>query len=531
MRTRIARRVLRWIGFASLSVSLMSPGAAGAQQDQAPPPKAVAPHELIARIARQVELVAQQQILKTGQAKSLLEKLEHAREALQDGKLEPAADGVDRFRDQVLKLTNQGVLDAKTGKTLSDQAAAVTSMLLAVLDLPAVQPPALSPCAPNGPCTRLVLHVTAPRGPTSGTPDGTPGAPFPRIADALAHAAAQSACGVDIVLGDGTYEENVVVTRPTSITGVSPLDTVIVGSILNHSAHELSLSELHVLASPAPGAVVVDGACPAVTTITRMVISSATGHGIFQSGGSLRALRIVVRGTGLAAADPGSGVGIRLVGGVQAVLGDVLVARNDASGLAVSGPGTRVYVESALADENHVNPALFSPDGATGQGGGIEASDHALLLAEFTNISHSQVAGLHVGSGARAHYRYGQIFSTVMTPEVRSAGGVVVTDATAELSEFSVILSEVVGIAVLRSAVTLTDGLISHAPIGHSRVAGPDDPLTTPLACLGTPRGNDYQHVVVPYQGDDEVPCHDCPPPLCPSVPFECTWCAATVSP
>ena len=528
MGARIAHRGA-CIGLVVLALSVISPGA-GAAQDQLPPPKSVAPHELIALIEGQVEALAKQQLLQDKERKSLLGRLDDARTSLRQGKLDPAVSWLAHFQREVGSLVKRGALDDKNGALLADEAGVIVSMLLAVLELPAVQLPPPTPCAPQAPCTRLVLHVTAPRGPSTGKPAGTPSAPFPRIADALAYAASHGACGLDIVLGDGTYTENVPVTLPLAIRGAGPDATVIRGSIVNRGAYDLSLSELGILASPDPGAIVVDGACPATTEITRVNISNATGHGVFQRDGTFRALSVAVRGTGIGA-DPDSGAGIRLVGGVQGVLGDGTLLRNDAGGLAVGGPGTRVYVASVLVDDNHVNEALFAPDGSTGQGGGIEVRDGALLLAEFVNIRHSRVAGLHVASGAQAHYRYGEITNTAWTPAVPFAGGVVVHDATLQASGFTVDRSDLVGVAVLRSAVSLSEGQIAHAPVGASIVEGPDDLLTTPRMCLRD--RVEYISVGVPLQAPGGLPCTELapcpPPPPCVTVPFVCPWCVATV--
>lgn len=508
------------IGIGSPIVSTIWPSIATAQ-DQIPPPKSVAPHELIAVIDDQLDLLEAQQVLNRGQHESLGTKLNHAQTSLRNGAAVPALAHLKTFRAEVESLAKNGVIDEKNGTLLSDEAANVERILLDILTVPGIQRPLAIPCAPQGPCTRLVLHVRAPPVPTE--PDGSSSAPFPRIADALAYAAAHGACGLDIVLGDGTYIENVAVTLPLSITGAGPRDTIIIGSILNRGAHDLSVSQLRLLASPDPGAIVVDGACPATTEITSVVISNATGDGIFQRDGSFRALSVAVRGTGIGA-DPNSGVGIRLVGGAQGVLGDVGLLINSAGGLAVRGPGTRVYVVSSGVDETDVNEALFSPDGTAGQGGAIEVTDGALLLAEFTNISHSQVVGLHVGSDAQAHYRYGRITNTVRTPAISGASGVAVHDATLEMSGFTVDHAEIVDVFVARSAVSLSDGIISYAPVGVGVVATPEDPLQTPLHCLR--REVLYLHVDVDRFGGFDVPCpFDCPPPPpCVSVPFDVTW-------
>jgi len=530
----LLRLPVRRLSFALCLVCgiLAAPREAWSAQDPVnPPPVAAAPHQLIASLETQVDLLAANQQLKKGQHRRLRAALDRVHRALRNGKAERAIKRLETFTDQATALVASGVIDDKSGKNILDTAAAAVAGVAAVLKLPDVQPPP-QPCAAKTPCTFLVLRVDAS---ARGTADGSSARPYRSINDALARADRDKACGVEIALAAGRYTETIVLTRATRITGAGATRTSIVGSILDRDGYDLSVSALHLHRSPDPGAIVVDGACPSSTKIGDVAISSATRNGIFQRGGSFRASNVTVSNTHALADERHAGAGIRLVDGVQGVLGQMSLHDNGSGALSAEGFGTRVYIAQSTANDNTGNLFFTSVvDEVGGLGAAIEAERGALLLAEFTNIKNNNFVGLLVASGARAHYRYGTISGTAIARvgfETIGGYNASLTGATAEFGDISLLAAELVGLGLRDSAATASGGIVTPSPIGMSLQESPDytreqlyQCVFSPMEFLGFDADRDENPLVL---FPARVPCFgDCPPVPCVSVPFDCSWCA-----
>jgi hypothetical protein len=502
-----------------------------AQDPVNPPPVAAAPHQLIAALETQVDLLAANQQLKKGQHRTLRAALDRVHRALRNGKAETAIKRLETFTDLATALVASGAIDDKSGKNILETAAAATAGITAVLKLPDVQPPP-QPCVAKTPCTFLVLRVDAS---ARAGGDGSSARPYRRINDALARADRDKACGVELAIAAGRYTETIVLTRATRIVGAGATTTSIAGSILDRDGFDLSVSALHLHRSPDPGAIVVDGACPSSTKIGDVTISSATRNGIFQRGGSFRASNVTVSNTHALADERHAGAGIRLVDGVQGVLGQMSLHDNGSGGLSVEGFGTRVYISQSRATDNNANLFFMSvADEVRGLGAAIEAERGALLLAEFTNIKNNNFVGLLVSDGARAHYRYGTIGGTTIARagfDILGGFNASISVASAEFDDISLEEAEFIGLGLRDSAATSSGGIVTPSPIGMSLNAGPGYTGAQLLQCLVHPMefiGFDPDRDEFPLVMSPAVlPClEDCPVLPCLSIPFDCTWCA-----
>ncbi|MDP6935672.1 MAG: hypothetical protein QGG40_22320, partial [Myxococcota bacterium] len=85
-------------------------------------------------------------------------------------------------------------------------------------------------CAPPDP-----IHVL--QGAEDG--DGSQAFPYGTLGEALDHARTEEACRVDILAGQGWYDEPLNLDRPTSIYGLSTVHTFVVGPIVHGEAAPL----------------------------------------------------------------------------------------------------------------------------------------------------------------------------------------------------------------------------------------------------------------------------------------------------
>ena len=516
---------------AALLVGVLATSVAAAQSLQEPVFE-WPPHELLLSIEPQLDILLGQRVLNKGQHKTLRMKVNHALKALERGDARKALVHVSSLSKKVYALAGAGVIDSKSALVILDAAAAAQAGIERALVLP-LAPKIENSCAPITPCEPLVLYVDA-TGDEFAKGDGSMGAPYRTIAEALLRAENEAACGLEIVLSGGTFPESVGVARTLWIRGQGAARTVIEGSIHNGGGHALHVSGVHLRGSQDPGAIVVDGPCDSVTEISHVKISRAVRNGILQRGGTLRAFATSVLGTEALADDRPAGAGIRLMDGAQAALGLLDVSRNGAGGLVIEGEGTRVYLTVSQFNENHSNPH-FLPDAV---GAGIEVNQGGLLLAEYTNLARNEFIGLHVRAGGKAHFRYGRIERTneltVGTPPIlRTVGGynaAVVDGGILETSGFT-LAHGFVGLAIWRGYAAASHGTIRDQEWGIGYIPRDDFPVESQVACW-VDRGVRWARTEVPVEMPPFTfpePCPgDCPPTPCViSVPFACTWCGA----
>lgn len=498
------------------------------QQDELPPPpQQLAPHEAISQLGDEVHRLTEQRILTRGQDRSLTTKLDHVSDALRVGDLEGAVRQVAAFDREASALIAARVIGGKDALLLQGLTEQASAGLRAARDVPFVGP-AFKPCLAPGVCEKRVLHVDQ-KARSGG--NGSVDAPYRSIAEALVAADEAQVCGVEIVLHAGIYTESIRVTRATRIDG-SPDRPIIIGSLHNPDGHELSVSRVVFEDSPAPGAIVADGPCGAVTEITGVTIRNAASHGVFQRGGALRIVGLDARGTMPDPADGNTGRAIRLVGGVQAAIGLANLSFNVGGGLLAGGEHTQVFLALSTIGHNDVHPLLASALSFAGIG--IEVTDRALLLTEFTQLVGNRGTGILVANDARAHFRYGRIehtrkFAVAGEGDVYGINAQALDGGTLELSHFRNSHAALVAFFLLRGYGRASHGLIGYNPIG---VAGQQLPTDFPagemtacvaedVAYLHNDRAIDTDFLPLPCGDEVLGPC-----PVCSvSVPFVCTWC------
>jgi hypothetical protein len=446
---------------------LPSTASPGATSDLAgttvPPPGPPGPHEDIAQLARDVsDLVAGGQ-LASGYARPLLRALDKAAFQLRAGRARKAIKKLTRFTRRVEVFVARAALPPAEGQTLIDGGTVVAGDIAAfAFSGPARFLPA--GCGSPPPCDPTVYHVRAGAG---AAPDGTVARPFPTIVAALAAAEAAALCGVEVQVADGTYPEDLVITRDTAIFGASRNGVHLPATILNEGPHEVNLARLVIDGSSILGAVVVDDPC-ATTTIAGVRIEDAQRWGVWQQGGTLEVVDVTVRGTGATGGNVAYGTGVYLTGGVEATLVGLDLLNNEGGGLVATGVGTDVSAHGVVAEGNRTN-SFFADELVSNVeygGGGARASDRAVLVLQSSALSRNENFGLLVDNGATATFEHGTIESTRQVGGVRGYNVLVVHAGALELVDFVSERAALAGIGLADAEVDAHDGEVSHCPIG-----------------------------------------------------------------
>jgi len=503
--------------------------ALAAQEPVNPPPGVALPavDTLLSRL--QADLKSQQS--SNGTYTSLTKKVTDAQKALENGRAAAVKASLFSFDREVKGQQNGGRIDTKTAETLLNDSTAAQNAVDLNLTIPgAVPPPSFQPCSAPIKCPQYLELYVAPSQKKTVKPDGSAGAPYPTIADALARAAADHACGVEIILAAGRWDENILVDRPLSLRGAGD-GTEIVGSLRNDGGYAVSVRNVAFRGSPDPGAIVVDD-CPAATFIANVSISGAVRNGIRQQYGWITIRDTTVTRTVALPDERPAGFGVRLEN-TTAVLGRVRLSNNGAGGMLIDGEAAEAYIADSDVDGNNINPnfPVGSSLGAS-LGSGIVADHGAMLLSQFTNLDRNEFIGLEANNGARTHFRYGRIESTslVTGPDGRMYGGinaVIDEGATGQLVSATLTDAQLADLELAHALASASDLWIESAPVGL--YFEPPDGFTGNVSdCIEAV----YIHVVLIYEGPIVVPCPTpttCPgpTPACPAVTFACPWCSA----
>jgi hypothetical protein len=346
------------MGFSSLSIPVWG-------QSEIPiPTSKPLPHEYVRLLGDAVDALVAQKVLNLGQGRSLNTKLSLAKSELNKGSALLAIRHLESFSQETQGLLQARVLSSTQGQLLIAGSVAAQERIdtlafgLCFTDKSPVSW-SLLPCAERPACRYTTYHVNMGLH-VRGARNGSPEAPFLTINDALQRAADLRLCGVEVLVANGHYIEDPVISRGTRIRGLDSRDrVVIVGSIVNHGGYELSVSNLTITSSRVPGAIVVTAPC-ANTTISGVTIDRAERYGIYQRGGTLTVIASEILRTRALADAVSAGTGIYLTGGVQAALGLVIVDGNDSGGLFAEGAQTRVYAAAVAVTGNSINPYLQS---------------------------------------------------------------------------------------------------------------------------------------------------------------------------
>ena len=244
--------------------------------------------------------------------------------------------------------------------------------------------------------------------------DGSLSHPFPTIAEALVRAEELNYEGIEIIVSRGTYTGDLIITRPTKITGESRTDTIIVGSIINHSIYSLSVNSLSINGPKAvagevgkEGALIISNAC-ASTTLERVDIKSPLNYGILQSGGNLTARNVRIEDTAASESIASSGTAVHL-SNVDAILNGILIERAGRFAIRQIGGSLHMFAD-------HIQNTR-TRDEISKAGTGIWTSDGAKTEILSSIINGSQSSALIIeGSQTEAVLENVDIYDTKVNP-------------------------------------------------------------------------------------------------------------------
>jgi hypothetical protein len=317
-------------------------------------------------------------------------------------------------------------------------------------------------------CNPAVYYVSKTNFSLAKIPTGAALNPFPKINDALDAPAPY--CGVVVKIGTGTWFENLVIDKKTTLIGAGQTNTKLVGRISNSSASSLTLKKMSIECAAPPGAVVVSN--PYTTTsVYDVTIKSAWYAGIRQTGGTLKASNVLIRNTVAGASYIHHGAGILLNGGATGFLTDVTL-RNNVQGLVLVGAATKAKAEDLWVEGSTHNTYFDYLLGATAPRDGfaaVEVRDGALLWAKGLDILDSDVQGLYVHHGAQAHVEDADLRGTHsagtadmggINAAVRSEG------ATLEVINSVVHDADLAGMQAVAAYFKVANSYIINNPIG-----------------------------------------------------------------
>ncbi len=343
--------------------------------------------------------------------------------------------------------------------------------------------------------TPLVYYVLAGR--SKG--NGSFGAPFGTIGEALTAGATRGACHLRVLLRGGTFPESFVVPVPHLEVSAVGGRNVIAGSIVN-TGRWLSL---------------------------RGVVINATGAvGLRQDGGRLQLALVSVNDAQIDQKNIDSGVGVWLSGGALATLDLVVLDGNGHQAIRLEGAGTAAWLAGVRVSNTGIHPVqrariLSRTATADDNVGAVQVSAGAKAIIRFSSIMGSTVAGLHVDHGAEALVVRSQVSET---REI--VVGAVLIPAINVVSQFGAVIEAF----FLRSRVATADlmvandgfltmhhGVIGTAEIGLVLVNLTPVPGYSPFDCA-TLDGTRFTDVARPLQSDylpiPPDPLGEGPPPV-----------------
>lgn len=303
--------------------------------------------------------------------------------------------------------------------------------------------------------------------------------PFGTVREALDRGDELNLCTVFVVVGEGTYEEDLAITRDTYIAGTDYRRVTLVGMIENRTRSILSVEGVTLDGQGGPAILVEHPS--ASTILAGIVISGATGYGLMQEGGSLQmggsdvfSDFVEVGGVRRSAPDATDGVGIRLRD-VKAKIENTFVYLCDVQALVLEGPASET--DAAEFHVSRIGEGVVFSTGPANLGelvdgvAAIEVGDGAHLAAKGVTVFDGSNIGIWLHGSARAE------FTDLIVDSIRSTlpasewfgHGLVVDDATVTLDDFIIGNCDLGGIVLRSASVPLaTHGLVHHNVIGLS---------------------------------------------------------------
>jgi hypothetical protein len=356
--------------------------------------------------------------------------------------------------------------------------------------------------------------------------DGSSDHPFESIGEALDRAEEERACEATVIVGPGTYRENLSIRRDTHIFGAGKDVVALSGTIENSGPHELWLYHLTMKYIYSPGGIIVENA-GATTILYDVLIDRAALYGVRQHGGTLAIYHSEIRYTYQYWDDLAEGTALFLSGGVEAHLFNVSLLGNGSAGLVASDDGTVVSATSLDVRNNSSNFWFRDEIGSSYADGyaAVEVRDGARLFASDYSIVDNRGTGLFVHDDAEAFLSSGTITGTqsVSTSNGDKLGSnIVVKAAILELEDFTSSWASLAGLQLLYGRFSGSRGAISQNVIGVHNIQS-DDSTYDYFGCIdeivmaGNDRNFDGTTLAVPDPLAD-LDGASADPANCPSV-------------
>lgn len=302
--------------------------------------------------------------------------------------------------------------------------------------------------------------------------DGTLLNPFGSVSDALARAAELDYCAAFVVVGEGSYGEDLAITRDTYITGTSAASVRITGTISNRTGSLVSIDAVTLTGADYAA---LDIAHPDASTIlSGVVIEGAWGAGVRQVGGTLTVLNSAIDGTRRSPVSPlAPGIGLDLRD-VEATIEDTSFSENDFQAIVLEGPAAAATLRNVTILETGLGVPVGpgpAPGGEVFDGyAALEVRGGAILVADGLDFFDNSNLGVYVHGGARADLAHLTVTGTrkTATGDIAFGTGLWVAGGTATVTDFDIGFSDLAGINLLRGALvpTLANGLVHDNVIG-----------------------------------------------------------------
>lgn len=272
------------------------------------------------------------------------------------------------------------------------------------------------------------------------TGNGSKGRPFCTIGQAIAAADAAAATSLSLNLYDGTFVEDVQITRATTISGQSREGVVLFGTIESWVATTLKVHRLTITGGTRNGGLFVASPCErpfsliqqpyqacasnASTTVDEVTLHGLKHWGIRQSGGSLSISNTLVMGTWADAPEPTglqNGAGLHVLGQANATVHHTLFDGN-AQGILVQDAGLSITEAVEVRNStNRVPGRPVAPAVEVSNGGYLVSQASAAAIAATPDghysaalrVSNNRKIGIAVNSGASAVLRNFTVADTV----------------------------------------------------------------------------------------------------------------------
>lgn len=297
--------------------------------------------------------------------------------------------------------------------------------------------------------------------------NGSVSLPFAKINQALLAAHKEKACAVQVNVAPGVYQENLNITRETTISGSREGPAILAGTITNIKGQYLAISSFNV--------------------------RHAKKWGIIQFGGELH-LRSVSITFGL-----GKGsfqimpFALMIAGGAQAELMAVTINDNIGPALIIRGEQTRVWANNLGIERNKLFSTAWdmAEYNKLSYLAALEVSDGARLFAENVVISGNEFEGLRVHRSAQAHFNTVEFSDTT----VIAGGGDVLADGggdnismgsggVLEVENFETYGAAACGARIKNSYLTLRAGKIHDNTVGVADVGSEYEVGYNPFNCI-----------------------------------------------